>query len=40
MGSELFSPLTLRSGLALGNRIVKAAREEGMAGRAQLPASG
>jgi 2,4-dienoyl-CoA reductase-like NADH-dependent reductase (Old Yellow Enzyme family) len=37
MGSELFSPLTLRSGLVLGNRIAKAAMEEGMAGRAQLP---
>jgi 2,4-dienoyl-CoA reductase-like NADH-dependent reductase (Old Yellow Enzyme family) len=37
MGSELFSPLTLRSGLALGSRIVKAAMEEGMAGHAQLP---
>lgn len=37
MTSELFSPLVLRSGLVLGNRIAKAAMEEGMAGRAQLP---
>jgi 2,4-dienoyl-CoA reductase-like NADH-dependent reductase (Old Yellow Enzyme family) len=35
--SELFSPLKLRSGLVLGNRIAKAAMEEGMAGHAQLP---
>jgi len=35
--SELFSPLTLRSGLILRNRIGKAAMEEGMAGTAQLP---
>src|SRR6267378_122990 len=35
--SELFSPLTLRSGTTLGNRIAKAAMEEGMAGSAQLP---
>ncbi|HWE88197.1 MAG TPA: NADH:flavin oxidoreductase/NADH oxidase family protein [Pseudonocardiaceae bacterium] len=35
--STLFSPLALRSGLVLGNRIAKAAMEEGMAGRGQLP---
>jgi 2,4-dienoyl-CoA reductase-like NADH-dependent reductase (Old Yellow Enzyme family) len=35
--SELFAPLTLRSGLVLRNRIAKAAMEEGMAGSAQLP---
>ncbi|MCP2275704.1 NADH:flavin oxidoreductase / NADH oxidase family [Nocardia amikacinitolerans] len=34
---ELFSPLQLRSGQVLRNRIAKAAMEEGMAGRAQLP---
>ncbi|WP_431958049.1 NADH:flavin oxidoreductase/NADH oxidase family protein [Nocardia lijiangensis] len=33
----LFSPLRLRSGQVLRNRIAKAAMEEGMAGRAQLP---
>jgi 2,4-dienoyl-CoA reductase-like NADH-dependent reductase (Old Yellow Enzyme family) len=37
MPGELFAPLKLRSGLTLGNRIAKAAMEEGMAGRAQLP---
>ncbi|HEY3608496.1 MAG TPA: NADH:flavin oxidoreductase/NADH oxidase family protein [Pseudonocardiaceae bacterium] len=37
MSSELFAPLVLRSGLVLRNRIAKAAMEEGMAGRAQLP---
>lgn len=37
MSSELFSPLVLRSGLTLRNRIAKAAMEEGMAGSAQLP---
>jgi 2,4-dienoyl-CoA reductase-like NADH-dependent reductase (Old Yellow Enzyme family) len=37
MSTELFSPLALRSGLVLRNRIAKAAMEEGMAGRAQLP---
>jgi 2,4-dienoyl-CoA reductase-like NADH-dependent reductase (Old Yellow Enzyme family) len=37
MSSELFSPLTLRSGGRLRNRIAKAAMEEGMAGDAQLP---
>ncbi len=34
---ELFTPLRLRSGQVLRNRIAKAAMEEGMAGRAQLP---
>lgn len=34
---ELFAPLQLRSGQVLRNRIAKAAMEEGMAGRAQLP---
>jgi 2,4-dienoyl-CoA reductase-like NADH-dependent reductase (Old Yellow Enzyme family) len=37
MLTELFSPLALRSGLVLRNRIAKAAMEEGLAGRAQLP---
>ncbi|HEV7528477.1 MAG TPA: NADH:flavin oxidoreductase/NADH oxidase family protein [Solirubrobacteraceae bacterium] len=37
MSSELFSPLMLRSGGQLRNRIAKAAMEEGMAGDAQLP---
>jgi 2,4-dienoyl-CoA reductase-like NADH-dependent reductase (Old Yellow Enzyme family) len=37
MSSELFTPLALRSGLVLRNRIAKAAMEEGLAGRAQLP---
>jgi 2,4-dienoyl-CoA reductase-like NADH-dependent reductase (Old Yellow Enzyme family) len=37
MSSELFSPLVLRSGRKLGNRIAKAAMEESMAGSAQLP---
>jgi 2,4-dienoyl-CoA reductase-like NADH-dependent reductase (Old Yellow Enzyme family) len=37
MSSELFSPLVLRSGQKLGNRIAKAAMEESMAGSAQLP---
>ncbi|MFJ1874224.1 NADH:flavin oxidoreductase/NADH oxidase family protein [Streptomyces chartreusis] len=37
MASELFSPLHLRSGQVLGNRIVKAAMEGGMAGVGQLP---
>jgi 2,4-dienoyl-CoA reductase-like NADH-dependent reductase (Old Yellow Enzyme family) len=37
MPADLFSPLELRSGLTLGNRIAKAAMEEGMAGRGQLP---
>lgn len=34
---ELFTTLQLRSGQVLRNRIAKAAMEEGMAGRAQLP---
>jgi 2,4-dienoyl-CoA reductase-like NADH-dependent reductase (Old Yellow Enzyme family) len=37
MESGLFSPLVLRSGERLRNRIAKAAMEEGMAGTAQLP---
>ena len=37
MPTDLFSPLELRSGLVLRNRIAKAAMEEGMAGQAQLP---
>lgn len=37
MTSELFSPLPLRSGQILGNRIAKAAMEENMAGAGQLP---
>ncbi len=37
MSSELFSPLVLRSGATLRNRIAKAAMEEGMAGSSQLP---
>src|SRR3981189_1079477 len=37
MTTELFSPLLLRSGGALRNRIAKAAMEEGLAGHAQLP---
>ncbi|WP_333763835.1 NADH:flavin oxidoreductase/NADH oxidase family protein [Streptomyces sp. IBSBF 2390] len=37
MTSELFTPLTLRSGQTLGNRIAKAAMEENMAGAGQLP---
>ena len=37
MSSELFAPLNLRSGLVLDNRIAKAAMEENMAGRGQLP---
>jgi 2,4-dienoyl-CoA reductase-like NADH-dependent reductase (Old Yellow Enzyme family) len=37
MPTELFTPLRLRSGLTLGNRIAKAAMEEGMAGERQLP---
>lgn len=36
MSSELFTPLELRSGLVLRNRVAKAAMEEGLAGRAQL----
>jgi 2,4-dienoyl-CoA reductase-like NADH-dependent reductase (Old Yellow Enzyme family) len=37
VSTELFSPLALRSGLVSGNRIAKAAMEENMAGREQLP---
>ncbi|MFB6835775.1 NADH:flavin oxidoreductase/NADH oxidase family protein [Streptomyces sp. NPDC056361] len=37
MTSELFSPLTLRSGGVLKNRIAKAAMEENMADDRQLP---
>ncbi|WP_431676370.1 NADH:flavin oxidoreductase/NADH oxidase family protein [Kitasatospora sp. KL5] len=37
MASELFSPLHLRSGAVLRNRIAKAAMEENMAGAGQLP---
>jgi 2,4-dienoyl-CoA reductase-like NADH-dependent reductase (Old Yellow Enzyme family) len=37
MSSELFSPLVLRSGGTLRNRVAKAAMEEGMAGDSQLP---
>ncbi|MGJ7416143.1 NADH:flavin oxidoreductase/NADH oxidase family protein [Streptomyces cinereoruber] len=37
MTSELFSPLLLRSGQELKNRIAKAAMEENMAGGGQLP---
>jgi 2,4-dienoyl-CoA reductase-like NADH-dependent reductase (Old Yellow Enzyme family) len=37
MSSELFSPLVLRSGASLRNRVAKAAMEEGMAGAGQLP---
>ncbi len=37
MSTGLFSPLALRSGARLRNRIAKAAMEEGMAGSSQLP---
>jgi 2,4-dienoyl-CoA reductase-like NADH-dependent reductase (Old Yellow Enzyme family) len=37
ISTGLFSPLALRSGARLRNRIAKAAMEEGMAGRSQLP---
>lgn len=37
MSTQLFSPLGLRSGRVLENRIAKAAMEENMAGREQLP---
>src|SRR5579863_904564 len=37
MTTDLFSPLVLRSGATLSNRIAKAATEEGMAGGGQLP---
>src|ERR1700741_2304825 len=35
--SKLFSPLTVRSGAKLPNRVAKAAMEENMAGGGQLP---
>ena len=35
--TELFSPLVLRSGATLRNRVAKAAMEEGLAGSSQLP---
>ncbi len=37
MSTELFSPLRLRSGATVRNRIAKAAMEENMAGSSQLP---
>ena len=37
MSSDVFSPLVLRSGARLRNRVAKAAMEEGMAGDGQLP---
>ncbi len=37
MSTELFSPLRLRSGATVRNRVAKAAMEENMAGSAQLP---
>ncbi|KOV67564.1 NADH:flavin oxidoreductase/NADH oxidase family protein [Streptomyces sp. MMG1121] len=37
MSHALFSPLHLRSGAVLSNRIAKAAMEEGLAGTGQLP---
>jgi 2,4-dienoyl-CoA reductase-like NADH-dependent reductase (Old Yellow Enzyme family) len=37
VSTELFSPLELRSGLVVDNRIAKAAMEENMAGTEQLP---
>lgn len=37
MANPLFSPLTLRSGSVLRNRVAKAAMEEGMAGAGQVP---
>ncbi|MFJ5280912.1 hypothetical protein [Streptomyces parvulus] len=37
MTSELFSPLLLRSGQVLANRIGKASMEENMAGDGQVP---
>ena len=36
-GDALFSPVELRSGQVLRNRIAKAAMEEGLAGQGQLP---
>src|ERR1700757_4536850 len=37
MSSDLFSPVVLRSGGRLRNRIAKTAMEEGMAGNSHLP---
>ncbi len=37
MSSDLFSPLVLRSGGTLRNRVAKAAMEEGMAGELAAP---
>src|SRR4030088_1140011 len=37
MSTDLFSPLQLRSGATVRNRIGKAAMEENLAGSAQLP---
>jgi 2,4-dienoyl-CoA reductase-like NADH-dependent reductase (Old Yellow Enzyme family) len=37
MSTELFSPLVLRSGSSLRNRVAKAAMEENLAGTSQLP---
>ncbi|MFI1918310.1 NADH:flavin oxidoreductase/NADH oxidase family protein [Nocardia sp. NPDC020380] len=37
MANDLFSPLVLKSGGVIGNRIAKAAMEEGMASAGQLP---
>ena len=37
MSTELFSPLVLRSGSTLRNRVAKAAMEENLAGSSQLP---
>ena len=37
MSTELFSPLVLRSGATLRNRVAKAAMEENLAGSSQLP---
>src|ERR1700745_447409 len=37
MSTGLFSPLVLRSGARLRNRLVKEARGEGMGGSSQLP---
>src|SRR5882724_2913098 len=37
MSSDLFSPLLIRPGATLRNRVAKAAMEEGLAGFAQLP---
>src|SRR5246127_2024687 len=37
MSSDLFSPVVLRSGATVRNRIAKAAMEENLAGSSQLP---